>query len=107
LCYDVPMLETVFREYARPKGLDVDYLVDLAGFFQAVAKNHGEEDLIRMTIGEDQEGPYLDVDLRDAPQTHAWLSAFKAAAEAGGNLRVRNTEKGAEAVVLPPSKTEA
>jgi len=101
------MLEPVFREYARPKGLDANYLVDLAGFFQAVARSHGEGDLIRMTLGEDQGGPYLDVDLRDAPQTHAWLSAFKAAAEAGGALHVRNTEKGAEAVVLPPSRTEA
>jgi len=101
------MLEPMFREYARPKGLGVDYLVDLAGFFQAVARHHGEEHLVRMTIGEDREGPYLDVDLRDAPQTHAWLSAFKAAAEAGGTLHVRNTEKGAEAVVIPPSKTEA
>jgi hypothetical protein len=103
------MLEPVFREYARPKGQGLPYLENLAGFFLAVAKQEGEEERVRLVLGEDPLlGPYLDVDLREAPRTHAWLAAFKQAAEEGATLAVRPEEDGTvEAIVLPPRKAEA
>jgi len=103
------MLEPVFREYARPKGQGRAYLENLAGFFLAVAKQEGEEERVRMVIGEDPAlGPYLDVDLRDAPRTHAWLSAFREAAKGGATLALQKREDGTvDATVLPPGKAEA
>jgi len=102
------MLAEVFREYARSKGQDRGYLEHLAGFFQLVARENGEEERVRLLLGEDPLlGPYLDVDLRDAPKTHAWLAAFREAAEEGAHLQVREEEGGLEAVVLPPKKAEA
>jgi hypothetical protein len=103
------MLEPVFREYARPKGQGRAYLENLAGFFLAVARDHGEEEQVRMVIGEDPVlGPYLDVDLREAPRTHAWLSAFREAAKEGAALALQENEDGTvDATVLPPRKAEA
>lgn len=103
------MLAEVFREYARPKGQGRAYLENLAGFFLAVARDQGEEEQVRMVIGEDPVlGPYLDVDLREAPRTHAWLSAFREAAKEGAALALQENEDGTvDATVLPPSKAEA
>ena len=103
------MLAEAFREYARPKGQGRAYLENLAGFFLAVARDQGEEERVRMVIGEDPVlGPYLDVDLRDAPRTHAWLSAFREAAKEGARLVVKDRGDGTvDATVLPPSKAEA
>jgi len=103
------MLAEIFREYARPKGQGRAYLENLAGFFLAVARDQGEEERVRMVIGEDPVlGPYLDVDLRDAPRTHAWLSAFREAAKEGARLVVKDRGDGTvDATVLPPSKAEA
>ncbi|BCZ90602.1 hypothetical protein TthAA37_24230 (plasmid) [Thermus thermophilus] len=103
------MLAEAFREYARPKGQGRAYLENLAGFFLAVARDQGEEERVRMVIGEDPVlGPYLDVDLRDAPRTHAWLSAFREAAKEGAALALQENEDGTvDATVLPPRKAEA
>lgn len=103
------MLAEAFREYARPKGQGRAYLENLAGFFLAVARDQGEEERVRMVIGEDPVlGPYLDVDLRDAPRTHAWLSAFREAAKGGAALALQENEDGTvDATVLPPRKAEA
>lgn len=103
------MLAEAFREYARPKGQGRAYLENLAGFFLAVARDQGEEERVRMVIGEDPVlGPYLDVDLREAPRTHAWLSAFREAAKEGAALALQENEDGTvDATVLPPRKAEA
>ncbi|WP_038043776.1 hypothetical protein [Thermus tengchongensis] len=103
------MLAEAFREYARPKGQGRAYLENLAGFFLAVARDQGEEEQVRMVIGEDPIlGPYLDVDLREAPRTHAWLSAFREAAKEGAALALQENEDGTvDATVLPPRKAEA
>ncbi|GAA6744454.1 MULTISPECIES: hypothetical protein [Thermus] len=103
------MLAEAFREYARPKGQGRAYLENLAGFFLAVARDQGEEEQVRMVIGEDPVlGPYLDVDLREAPRTHAWLSAFREAAKEGAALALQENEDGTvDATVLPPRKAEA
>lgn len=103
------MLAEIFREYARPKGQGRAYLENLAGFFLHVARDQGEEERVRMVIGEDPVlGPYLDVDLREAPRTHAWLSAFREAAEEGARLVVKDSGDGTvDATVLPPRKAEA
>lgn len=103
------MLAEAFREYARPKGQGRAYLENLAGFFLAVARDQGEEEQVRMVIGEDPVlGPYLDVDLREAPRTHAWLSAFREAAKEGAALALQENEDGTvDATVLLPRKAEA
>jgi len=83
------VLDPVFRKYARPKGLDRDYLEGLAGFFLRVARQEGEEEAVRLTFGEDPGlGPYLEVDLREAPRTRAWLSAFRGAIAQGAKVVV-------------------
>lgn len=109
MCYTWAMLAEAFREYARPKGQGRAYLENLAGFFLAVARDQGEEERVRMVIGEDPVlGPYLDVDLREAPRTHAWLSAFREAAKEGAALALQENEDGTvDATVLPPRKAEA
>jgi hypothetical protein len=103
------MLEPVFREYARSKGLDRDYLENLAGFFLQVARQEGEAEAVRLVLGEDPElGPYLEVDLRDAPRTHAWLAAFREMIAQGAQLVVKQKGEDLSTLyVLPPAKVEA
>jgi len=103
------MLEPVFREYARSKGLDRDYLENLAGFFLQVARQEGEAEAVRLVLGEDPElGPYLDVDLRDAPRTHAWLVAFREMIAQGSQVVAQRTEGDLlDVYVLLPTKAQA
>lgn len=102
------MLAEFFREYALPKGQGQEYLENLAGFFLVVAKDQGEEEMVRLSFGEDPVlGPYLDVDLREAPKTHAWLAVFREAAAKGGTLVVQRHGEETTATVLFPEKVEA
>jgi len=84
-------------------------LENLAGFFLDVARQEGEAEAVRLALGEDPElGPYLDVDLRDAPRTHAWLAAFLKAMAQGSQVVTQKREDGfLDAYVLPPTKGEA
>ncbi|ULR39748.1 hypothetical protein [Thermus sp. NEB1569] len=100
------MLPETFREYAKSKGLGREYLENLAGFFLVVAKENGEEEEVSLLLGEDPAlGPYLDVDLRRAPKTHAWLSAFREAAQEGATVVVQ--KRAVRAVVVPAKKGQA
>lgn len=102
------MLPLFFREYAAPKGQGREYLENLASFFLAVAKDQGEEEAVGLVLGDDPAlGPYLDVDLRTAPKTHAWLATFRQAAASGESLVVQKEEGGFTATVLPSKKGKA
>lgn len=90
------------RFYAREENTDLEMLQLLAQGILWIANAEGEADKVWVNLGEDPEkGPFLEYDLRNAPNTRGVIRAMRISRQQGHEIIMKDNQDGTMTVTIP------